>query len=303
MNLYLKYRPKSFDAIVGNEQTVHTIQEMLSNKNNCPHSFLLNGPKGCGKTTIARLITDNLNCRDSDLKEIDIADYRGIDTVREIRRESNYSPMKSSCRVWIMDEAHQFTKDAQNGLLKILEDTPKHVYFILCTTDPQKLLPTVIDRCSKFEVRPINETQMFRLLRKIVRAEGKNLQKLVYEQITQDSLGMPRAALQILDQVLRTSPEKQLEIAKQSAEQQNQSIELCRALLQKSGWKKVRNILNGLKGQEPESIRRHILSYCQSVLLKEDNELGGRVMEEFLEPFFTLGFAGLVYACYSIIKN
>lgn len=144
---------------------------------------------------------------------------------------------------------------------------------------------------------------MFALLRRVVKEENESLAKPVYEQITQDSMGHPRNALQILDQVLRVPSEQRLEVAQRSAEQQSQSIELCRALLGHHGWKKVAAILTGLKDQEPESIRRHVLGYAQSVLLKSENDVAALVIEEFRDPLYDIGFPGLVYSCYSVVKG
>lgn len=303
MSLYLKYRPQTFDEVIGNDQVIATLKTMLSKKSTCPHSFLFTGQTGCGKTTVGRIIASELGCKNSDFREVDSADFRGIDTIREVRKQSQFKSLEGDCKVWLIDECHKLTNDAQNALLKILEDTPKHVYFVLCTTEPQKLINTIKGRCSLFEMAPLNDRQILTLLRKIVQTEETSIQKPVYEQIIQDSLGLPRNALQMLEQVLNASPEKQLEAAKRSAEKTSQSIELCRALLSNSGWKKIQNILNGLKEEQPENIRRHVLGYCQSVLLKEDNEKAGLIIEEFLEPFYNTGFPGLVYACYSIIKN
>jgi hypothetical protein len=122
-------------------------------------------------------------------------------------------------------------------------------------------------------------------------------------QIIQDTNGYPRNALQVLEQVLNTVPEKRLETAKQAAVVTSESIELCRALLQNSNWKQISTILEGLKGQEAESIRRHVLGYAQSVLLKTDNMKAGLVMEEFIEPFYHTGFPQLVLACYTVVKQ
>lgn len=304
-SLYLKYRPKTLENIFGNEDVISALSGMLDAPDTCPHSFLLHGPTGCGKTTIGRIIAERLGCKGNDLREMDTADFRGIDTIREVRKQSQYKPLEGKVRVWILDEVHQTTREAQHALLKMLEDTPKHVYFILCTTDPQKLLPTIKGRCSQFQVKQLNDRQMMKLLRRVVKSEEANLAKPVYEQIIQDALGHPRNALQILDKVLRTEDDKRLDIAKQAAEEHSQSIELCRALLQggAAGWAKVRNILNGLKDQDAESVRRHVLGYCQAVLLKSENDRAAAVMEEFLEPFYNTGFAGLVYACYSVVKG
>ena len=302
-SLYLKYRPPTLEDIVGNTEVVSSLKGMLSDPSKCPHSFLITGPTGCGKTTIGRIIANELKCKGQDFREVDSADFRGIDTIREIRKQVQYRPLESPCRVWLIDECHKMTNDAQNALLKLLEDTPPHVYLILCTTDPQKLLSTIKGRCSTFAVKPLTDDQMMSLLRSVVRAEEERLPKLVYEQIIQDSFGHARNALQILDQVLRVEQDKRLETAKRSAEEQSQSIELCRALIGGKSWKMVSGILNGMKDQEPESIRRHVLGYVQAVLLKDDNERAGLILEEFVEPFFNSGFPQLVYACYSVTKN
>ncbi len=303
MSLYLKYRPQNLSGIVGNTELVSALDGMLNDQEKCPHSFLLTGPTGCGKTTIGRIIAERLGCKGSDLREIDNANFRGIDTVREIIKQTQFKPLEGPCRVWIIDECHKMTNDAQNALLKILEDTPKHVYFILCTTDPQKLIGTIKGRCSVFTVKTLADAEMMGLLRRVVRAEGESLPKVVYEQIIQDSLGHSRNALQTLDQVLRVESEKRLEVAKRAAEEQSEAIELCRALIGRKDWKEIASILTGLKGQEPENIRRVVMGYAQAILLKTDNPQAGLVLEEFLEPFYNTGFPGLVYACYAVIKN
>lgn len=303
MSLYLKHRPNNWDEILGNEEVVDALSNMVTNLDTCPHSFLLIGPTGCGKTTIGRILAQNLGCVGNDFREVDSADFRGIDTVREIRKQAQFKSLEGPCRVWLIDECHKMTNDAQSALLKILEDTPKHVYFILATTDPQKLLPTIKGRCSTFSVKPLSEGKMMRLLRSVVKAENESIEKLVYEQIVQDSLGHPRNALQILDQVLKTTPDKRLQVAQRAAEEQSQSIELCRALLEGKPWVSISKILTGLQDQDPEGIRRHLLGYSQAVLLKKANDKAALVIEELKEPLYNIGFPGLVYACFSITQN
>lgn len=301
MNLYLKYRPKELSEIVGNRDITEALTDYLDDIPNCPQVFMLTGPTGCGKTTIARIITEAIGATGGDLKEMDVAHFRGIDTIREIRKVCGFTAMEGSARAYILDECHQLSKDAQNALLKVLEDTPKNVYFILCTTDPQKVIPSVKNRCTEFTVSPLTDKQMHNLIRRVVKAEGKSLDKEVYEQIILDSLGLPRNALQILDKVLHVKPESQLKAAKKTAEKVSQSIELCRILIRGSGWKAVAEILQGLKSEDPEGIRRHVLGYCTSVILKGENDNAAIVMEQFIEPFFNTGYGGLVFACYSVI--
>jgi DNA polymerase III gamma/tau subunit len=281
---------------------IRTLTSLLE-KENPPHAFLLHGPTGCGKTTIARIIANKLGCKGIDLREINTADMRGIDTVRELIQKSQYCPVESNCTFWIIDECHKLTNDAQNALLKILEDTPDQVYFALCTTEPQKLLSTIKGRCSQFQVKPLSENEMQELLETVVHREKDELDPKVYEIIVRDSMGLPRNALQILEQVLNAPNEDRAKVAEQAQYEYSQAIELCRALINKAPWKTVNHILAGLKEQEAETIRRIVLGYCQAVLLKTDNYQAGVVMEEFINPFYDSGFPQLVYACYSIIKT
>ncbi|HUW91252.1 MAG TPA: AAA family ATPase [Candidatus Nanopelagicaceae bacterium] len=303
MSLYNKYRPKDLSEIKGNIDTVTTLQSMLSDIDSCPHSFLLHGATGCGKTTIGRIIAKELGCVGSDFKEVDSADFRGIDTIREVRKNSNFMAMEGTNRVWLIDECHKLTNDAQNALLKILEDPPKHVYFILCTTDPQKLLATIKGRCSQFQVNPLEESQMFSLLRGIARKEGEKLDKEILNQIIETSQGHPRNAIVILEQVLNADEDQRLEISKRAEATQNQIIDLCRVLIKGGSWTEIKVILAGLKTEQPESIRRVVLGYCQAILLKSQNDRAAMIIEEFWDPTYDIGFPYIVYACYSITNK
>jgi len=302
--LHLKYRPADLDEVIGNGDVVEVLHKQLKGdtKQPLPRSLLFHGPTGCGKTTLARIVAKELGAKGSDVREVDSADFRGIETIREMRKQSTYKPLEGPCRVWILDEVHRLTGDAQSALLKALEDTPDHIYYILCTTDPQKLLPTIRGRCEQFQVAPLSDKEMKKLIRKVVKYEDETLPKEVYDQVVQDSQGHPRNALQILAKALSVEEDKRLEVAKQAAETQSKTIELCRALTNGEPWKKIANILNGLKGEDPEQVRRAVLGYCQSILLSDKHSAGvAGVMEEFVEPVYNSGFPGLVLACYSAV--
>ncbi len=293
MSLYNKYRPQSFDQIKGNTQLVSTLQGMLKDKKTFPHTILLHGNTGCGKTSIARIIANELGCKGEDYQEINSANFRGIDTVRDLISKCMFKPLEGDVRVYVLDEIHKMTGEAQNALLKPLEDTPNHVYFILCTTEPHKLLETIRGRCSQFQVNPLSEPQMYGLLRRIARDEGQELEKEIYDQIIQDAVGHPRNAIQILEQVLRAPDDQRLETARQAAVEQSQVIELCRALLSGSAsWDAVAKILTGIKEQEAEDIRRIVLGYCQAVLLKNKNDRAALIIETFYEPLYNIGSVG-----------
>ena len=167
MSLSRKYRPQSLDEIYGNKAVVKSLGSVL-NKKEVPPAFLFTGNSGCGKTSLARIAATQLGCTGHDFKEVDSADFRGIDTIRGIRRQMRLKSM-SGIRVWLLDECHKMSGDAQSALLKALEDPPSHVYFMLATTDPQKLLKTIRNRCVHFEVQPLGNSE--------IRETGK-LQKL-----------------------------------------------------------------------------------------------------------------------------
>lgn len=302
MGLYLKYRPNALTEIEGNREIVITLRGMFK-KNDIPHSMLFHGPTGCGKTTLARIVAKELGCTENNLIEIDTAQFRGIDTVRDLRKNIQYTPLGGGIRVYIIDEVHKMTGDAQNAFLKILEDTPNHIYFILCTTDPQSLLPTIKGRCSQFQVQLLSDEDMKCLLTKIAEFENDSIEDEIIEQITQDSQGHPRNAIQILEQVLSTPKKRRLTIAQQAAIEQSESIALCRALMKKQGWSEVKKILQGLKGQDAEGIRRVVIGYASSVLLNTDNAVAGLILEAFQEPTYNMGFPGIVLACYTVIKS
>ena len=183
----------------------------------------------------------------------------------------------------------QVINDAQNALLKLLEDTPEHVYFFLCTTDPHKLLPTIVCRCSIHEVKKLGNSEMIGLLRRIAKKEGEKVDIPVLEQIALDSQGHPRNAINTLEKVLAVEPDKRMQIAKKTAEEQSQSITLCRALIRGAKWKEVRGILKGLK-KRSRRCKTACTSVCFFCLLGGDNQTAAVVLECFIEPFYNSGF-------------
>lgn len=301
MALYTKIRPQSFDEVLGNKELKDSLQTMLKKREH-PHTYLLQGGTGCGKTTIARIMAKTLNIHDNDVKEMDIADLRGIDNAREVRREASYAPMYGNRKMYILDEAHKLTTDAQNAFLKILEDTPEHVYFVLCTTDPQKLIKTVINRCTVFTVENLSPSEMTKLVKRTAKEERQRVDKEVVEHIVEKADGHPRHALTMLETILNTSPENRLCVIQEMKAYEAQGIELARALVKKQSWATVNKILKGLDKKETETYRHQVLGYCSAILLSKPNDQAAAVMEEMLEPFYNSGFAGLVYACYAIIN-
>lgn len=305
MSLYLKHRPTTLDEVHGNEGTVSSLKAVLDRPiDQVPRAFLFTGPSGCGKTTLARIVAKTLGVGDGDLKEVDSADYRGIDSVREIRQQMRLQPREGTLRAYILDEVHQATKDAQSALLKALEDTPTHVVFLLATTDPQKLLPTIRNRCSTFTVQALTEEAIKTLLKKTCRAERKRVAEPALVRIATECTGSPRAALVMLDKVIGLPMEEQEAAVEAASAQEAQAIELCRALLKGANWNVLAPLIKGIQDQDAESIRRMVLGYMQSVLLGgKPNNQAALVMEAFRPPTYDMGWPAITLACYEIAEG
>ena len=303
MSLYQKHRPQTLADVQGNRNIVTTLKGLFATPEKMPHTFLFHGETGCGKTTIARIVAENLGCTENNLVEIDTGQFTGIDTVRDIRKSAQFIPLGGGVRVFIIDEVHRMTKDAQNAFLKILEDTPPHIYFILCTTNEKSLLPTIRGRCSQFQVSLLADSQMEDLLFGICEKEDEKIEVEVIQTIVKSAEGHPRNALTILEQVFATPERRRIKVAEQAQILEAEGRELCQALLQQKGWGVTKNILKGLQEQDPEGLRRMVLGYMKAVLLNTDSEQAGYIMECFIEPFYNTGFPGLVYASYQVIKN
>ncbi len=211
--LYRKYRPKTFSEVEGQEHVVKTLQGALS-LGRVSHAYLFAGPRGSGKTTVARLLAKTLNCdkneNDScnkcdlcsamdsgsgiDLIELDAASNRGIDEIRNIKESVRSAPLQSKYKVFIIDEVHMLTKDAFNALLKTLEEPPAHVIFILATTEPYKILPTVLSRVQRFDFKRLTTSQIVNKMKRIVKVEKIKVPDEVLSMVALNADGSLRDA-------------------------------------------------------------------------------------------------------------
>lgn len=300
--LYKRHRPKSLDRIVGQKEAVTTLQNLFNTKS-VPHAILLSGNSGCGKTTLARIIAKNLGCHPTDTTEINCSDFRGIDTIRDIRSTIGQNPLCGPCRVWIIDEAHQMVSGAQDAFLKLLEDTPDHAYFILATTNPNKLLATVRNRCTSIKVTPLSTDEMEDLISYVCKKEKKKLDEEVKDRIIEVAEGSARFALVLLHSVIDIKKKQEQLNAIQNADIKRQSIELARLMIKPGvNWKEVANVIKTLD-EEPEQLRRMILGYAASIMLNGGNLVPkcAVIIDYFENNFFDSGKAGLVLACYNVV--
>ena len=300
--LHLKYRPNTFDELVGNESLVDSLRSILARTEGQPRTFLFQGPSGCGKTTLARIMKNELNCSDEDFHEYNSANTRGIDTIREIRSTVDYQPWLGKVKIYLMDEVHKLTNDAQNAVLKLLEDTPDHVRFILCTTDPEKLLKAIRTRCTTFQVQALQKRSITKLLKNVCKQERITVTsdfEKVLDEIARVSEGLPRKALVILDQVVDLNDEDALKAIEKIMLNESTTIELCRLLIENvpNKWKQMAAFLKTLQ-DEPESVRYAILGYLGSVLLNNGDMKTAQLISTFSESFMYSGKAGLIAACF-----
>ena len=302
MELYKKHRPKKFEDLIGQSTAVRLLSKKMKS-NNLPHTLLLTGPSGCGKTTVARILKRVLNCSKADYREINTADHRGIEDIREINRRMRQAPIDGDCRIWLIDEAHKLTNDAQNAFLKMLEDTPKHVYFILATTNPQKLIKTIRTRSTQIDLKSLSNKDLEKLLLSISEQEKFDLPEDVSNKIIENSDGSARTALVLLDQIIELDEEDMIDaIAKASSEQQGFAV--ARALHNpKIRWSAMAKILKEVEKEEAETIRWIVLGYAKKVILSCSG-LEGRaynIIDAFRDHFYDSKHAGLAAACYEVV--
>lgn len=301
--LYRKYRPTTFTDVIGQDEVI-TQLKADGKRGAIAHCILFSGPSGTGKTTLARILRRKLKCVDIDYMEVNAAQSRGIDMVRDIQIRINLAPMGGKTRVWVCDEAHKLTSDAQSAFLKMLEDTPNHVYFMLCTTDPHKLLPTIRTRTTEYKLSAVGPKDMAKVLDRVVYNEGLHIFEDVIDKIVNVADGSPRKALVLLHQIAGIEDEEAQLAAISKADYQAQGIELCRALGKGSGWGQIAKILNGLD-DDAEAIRYQVLGYARKIMLGGGKGAGraADIVDAFADNFYDSKQAGLALACWEIIHG
>jgi len=215
-----KYRPHNFQELVGQAHTIRTLVNALDN-NNLHHGFLFTGTRGVGKTTIARIFAKSVNCEKGissnpcgkcetcleidrgqsiDLIELDAASHTGVDHMREILENAQYTPTKNLYKIYLIDEVHMLSKSSFNALLKTLEEPPGHIKFLLATTDPKKLPITILSRCLQFNLNKLSHDEIFNHLKFIMNSEGLEFEDDALSKIAEFGNGSMRDALSLLDQ-------------------------------------------------------------------------------------------------------
>jgi DNA polymerase III, gamma/tau subunits len=302
-SLYVKYRPITFEEMVGNESAIASLQKSITKKNHS-HVYLLSGPSGCGKTTVARIMAKTiLGASDICIDEINSSSDRGIDTAREIIQQMRYSPSDGNCTVFILDEAHMLNKLFMNAMLKSFEDVPEFVYFFICTTEPSKIITTIRNRCTEIKFKSLKVEELVQVIKRVCKLEKVTIDNDVIETIAEKADGSPRKSLVLLERLINSTEKEQKEILSENIDNEDtEIIELARALLAKKPWNEVNKILSKLKENnkldDAETVRYIILGYMSAVLLKSANKQAAIVMDAFRENTFNTGKFGIILASF-----
>jgi DNA polymerase-3 subunit gamma/tau len=309
MSLYLKYRPQNFASLVGQDHAKKTIQSALKS-GSLSHAYLFCGPRGTGKTSLARILAKGLNCEKPvgevepcnqceictsvnegklvDMIEIDAASNRGIDEIRELREKIVFAPSQAKAKVYIIDEVHMLTKEAFNALLKTLEEPPSHAYFVLATTEAHKIPETIVSRCQQFSFSRIDIADISRRLQEVADNESASYEKEALDLIAKLSSGSLRDAIGLLEQMMTAG--------EVTAEKVSESLGLTGGehlekffgyLLERKALKAV-ELLNQIKskGKSTAQFLREVISHFrEQMLINLGNSKDTQIILKFIEIF------------------
>lgn len=294
MDLANDYRPESFDNVIGQAAVVRSLEKFIKN-GKVPHAFLFSGSSGTGKTTVARIIANDLGCKGMDLVEIDAATHSGIDAIRQITSRAQYTNINGRAQVTIIDECHALSKQAFQALLKPIEDSKEGFYWILCTTDIAKVPATIKTRCHAYVFNDVDTDDLEDLIKKVASDETIKIKGEVIDLIAKAAMGSPRQALTFLSMVSNCKNVKEAQkLLRDGSYQTKDAIDLCRALVGHGNGARgfddcIELVKKMRESYTAEGIRIMIQCYCASCFMgknmpKKPGTLLA-VMEAFSESY------------------
>jgi len=305
MTLSTDYRPSKFSEMIGNKETFDGFEKALTQKT-LPHGILLTGETGSGKTTSAIILATSLGTSQDNITKINCSDENGVNTARQIIESMKYPSLDRTPKVFLLDEVQKTSSGFQDALLDPLDNIPNYVYFIFCTTNPEKLSKTLKRRLIQYNMLPPTTEELSEYIQMVasnIDIEMKIPRKIMRKICSSTNNGVG-ASLSTLQSLIELPTDKwELFLAGNNASTSD-IRELAQALLQKKSWTTVAEIIKK-QPSEPESIRYAILSYMSSLILNsgKQSDRACLVIEYFTDSWQHLGKAGLVSSCYQIIKG
>ena len=298
MALYQEIRPENFDDIVGNSSIIGALRTMIRKPpKSRSHCYLLKGPYGCGKTTIARILAGELGSDESSMIKISANNTNGIDTVREISVNAHLIGLGGKAKTYIIDESHELTARAQQGFLDIIEDNPPHCYFIFCTTNPAAIIAGIHSRCSEYEVTLLRKEEIGKVLDRACEMKSLTISLDVIECIMQLCDGSPREALVFLEQIEGIeNDDKAIEVMVSGTEKDSTVLELLKLMImapdqRRKKWKQIIMTYDTISA-DSEVIRKSILTFLFNRLKKYDRVEDALDITHLLKIFSISTFYG-----------
>ncbi len=288
-SLHTKWRPTTFDGVVGQGDAVRSLKRVI--KEGRAHSFLVTGPSGVGKTTLARItaaaFAKTANSTMNTI-EVDAATNSGADAMREVVAKTFYRAVGASpVKAVIVDECHRLSAAAWTILLKPIEEPPKHVYWFFCTTEPGKVPKTILTRCLRYDLKPVDEVSIYELLLKVSKAEGFDTSEDVLEAIAEGSGGSPRQSLVFLEACRFAESASDARRIIRTAAQMKEPVDLAKLLIARRGanWQAALKIINSMADVDAETVRIVLVNYIAGALAKSRSEDEAKNLLRVLDCF------------------